>query len=361
LQQSEVASLFSLPGAIAFDADTILDMLLLAGKRWDLSHSCIFLDFLAISGVHRSQLLAVARAAIQRGHIKILFAILNSSRRLGNMLQPGDLASLLHELLDSLEGEIEARDILKTMERLSVPDLLATMQRLAAAGAAVKASEIVFLPHTAESFSKEEFLGLMERAVASGSSFVCNALLDLTVAKQLSTADLVFIIKAATSGSHVVTFDHMLSTLPGFQELDAGGLVELMQLALSGGGGKPLCEGLLSNFGICRPPNSQRLQQLYEAILQSGNLLLLRLIIKCPYIGCPGSMVAKLLRQAIAGGHELAACELMKVPATQDLSIRQLQKLKRMAEKKGMEVVPAGLNYILQYWRLRKVSEAASA
>ena len=77
-------------------------------------------------------------------------------------------------------------------------------------------------------------------------------------------------------------------------------------------------------------------------------------------VQCPASFWVELMQQAVAGGNELAACELLKQQAVEEVPPLTLLEVKSMALYRGLAVIEQGLAYALQLKQLRDARKEGS-
>jgi hypothetical protein len=391
LSAEQVATLLYTPLSASLDADVILDTLLLARKRWEGEDYNNFIMHLSLSPVSHAQLLAATRAAMQRAagakeefapmllsphdDVQRLFrdkmfayqAAVRSIMTLPDFVEfipPPDLIPLLHELLDKhLSGVVDSLCHRGILNEISVPDMLALMQRLAVAEGPAIVPQLP-LPLQALSFSKEEVSSLIQSALEHNNLRLPAGLVQLPVMQQWSSAEILSLARQVTgfTGLERIMVPRLLeylSKLPGFKQLDAAALVELLQSAVTAKGDIYTCGTLLkyiasSSDGVQEP--AKKLHLVLEAAVECGDLKLLWCLAEQLYVSWPQELLLPFLEKVLACGNELATCKVLNKHG-EGLSAQELQVLKDLAADKGMGVLELGLAYLLQLQEMNAVAE----
>jgi hypothetical protein len=338
--------------------DVILDALERARERWPRDR--VFEDFsnYLIGNAVPSQLRAAVSAAISGGYQDLTHLFIRHGK--WSDLSSADLLALLHELLDhgcgkSITGMDYRPDPFK---QISVSDMLAVLQRLASSPAPTRPCRFGGLPPQAAHFAKEEVLELAEAAISHGHHGFADALLAPPVLQSLGKEKLYSLLEtAARFDSWVVV--SKLARLPVFQQVDVTLLLNLLKLLKQK---PPAPAPKLSGFTRLIA-NLYHLPALYgqllKAAMQSGEASIFSaMTIDHPWPGPSFSRVLQdedlqgLLKQAVADGHELTACNLVRLPQAGRLPRGLLQQLHTTAVEKGQVVVQRGLDYLLHLQQL---------
>jgi hypothetical protein len=274
-------------------------------------------------------------------------------------LSSADYLGLLHELLDHGYGKcITAMDYPGPLKRIAASDMLAVLQRLAASPAPARPNYCGGLPPQTAHFTKEEVVQLADAAISHGHHGFANRLLALPVLQCFGKQELCLLLEtAAHHGSWVVV--SKLARLPVFEQVDVMVLLNLLkQLAQKPPAPAEERSGLIRLIAsLYHLPALYG--QLVKAAMQSGEVVIFSaLTIEQPRripSFCQALLyedLQDLLKEAVADGHELAACNLLRSPHAGKLPRALLQELHSLAVEKGQVGVQHGLAYLLHLQQL---------
>ena len=327
--------------------DVILDTLLRITERWPLRSGGreIFVRHV-IDYARPLDLRAAVTSAIAGGHEKVIEIFFQHPSPLSRW-PAADVLPLLHELLDHGHGS-HIRGIADTdmFKELAVNDVLALLQRLAATAASPPMYYFPDLPQQAAHFSKQEVLSLADTAIANGHFGLAEQLIQLPLMQSLSSMELHQLLQQAVSHDSDRLF-YRLSRHPKFQQLTVPLLLDLLQLHFL----LRTSPTFGTVMGSLHLLPAETLGQLIEAAMLSGNAELFAALTDVSSVLRPPNYW-ELLEKAVTEGHELAACNLLRLPEARHLPQGLLQGLKELAADKGQEVVQLGLGYLLRLQQL---------
>jgi hypothetical protein len=336
-----------------FSGDVIGEALKRARERWPADR--VYEKFISslVCAAPPSQLRAVVSAAMSGGYKHKIDLIFLYGRL--NDLSSADLLALLHEGLDHGHGELlNTLTMSDSFKQIAVCDVLGVLQRLAATPAPANWREDFYsvrpcLPQAAH-FTKEEVLQLATAAISHGHDGFASSLLELPVLQSLEKQELYLLLQtAALHETSRVVFK--LVNLPLFEQIDVTLLLNLLkQLAQKPSAPANERNGLLDLIAFLSHSTVQY-GQLVKAAMRSGEAVVFSAMTKVKLL-VPLPDLGDYLKEAIADGHELAACNLLRSPEAGKLPRALLQQLHNMAVEKGQVGVQHGLAYLLHLQQL---------
>jgi hypothetical protein len=335
--------------------DVILEALKRGRERWpaDIPLFVRFSSCLVRSAIP-AQLRAAVSAAISGGCQDLIDYLLDYGPL--KSLSTVEQLALLRELLDHGCGKYIGGYLTRSepLKQIEVSDMLAILQRVAASPApADPASEYLryaVLPPQAAYFTKEEGLQLAHAAISHGHDGLAGRLLELPVLQSLEDQELYLLLEAAAlQASRQVVYK--LVGLPFFERLDVTLLLNLLKLLAQQ---PPTPANGQTEFARLIVSVSQlpvQYGQLLKAAMRSGEAEVFSALTEVKPLA-PLPDLQEYQKEAIAGGHELAACGLLRSPEAGKLPGTKLQELHDMALEKGQVVLQQGLAYLLHLQQL---------
>jgi hypothetical protein len=332
--------------------DVIIEALKRARERWEDEETFQGFSGCLIRSALPSQLRAAVSAAISGGCQFLLDSFFRRHGRL-DKLSSADHLALLHELLDHGCGKsITGMDYPDPFKQIAVSDMLAVLQRLAAAPAMLKYWGQ--LPPQAAHFKKEEVLQLADAAIFHGHHCFADRLVELPAMQLVDKQELYTLLGKAAHHDSISVF-WKLTHFPLYERVDDTLLLNLLQLLVSaqpkrlGSGGSQAMHCYLQRALHSLPP--VRRGQLLKMAMQKGKAQIFSALTEVEPLMVLSNL-QDFLREAIAGGHELAACNLLRSPEAGKLPRAKLQELQKMAVEQGQGVVQRGLDYLLHLQQL---------
>jgi hypothetical protein len=276
-----------------------------------------------------------------------------------NDLPSADCLALLHELLDHGLGRyITSSEYTEPFRQIAVSDTLAVLQRLAASPATARRDHCRQLPPQAAYFTKGEVLKLADAAIAHGHDNLARRLLALPVLQSMEVQELCMLLETAAHQQSSTVFWEF-TQIPRFEQVDVKQLLKLLKL-LAQQPPAPANERNGFNRMIASLYHLPvQYGQLLKAAMRSGEARIFSALTEeqpCAVVSSSQALLDEdfegLLKEAVADGHELAACNLLRLPKAGKLPRDMLQQLYNMSVEKGQVVVQRGLDYLLHLQQL---------